>query len=58
MLYKDMATRIVPSILAWSTPLTEKPGRPQYTGLQRVGHDRNDLVCTDARLLLMAALPQ
>ena len=28
------------SILAWRTPsLTEKPGRPQSTGLQRVGQD-------------------
>ena len=26
------------SILAWRTPLTEKPGGPQSTGLQRVGH--------------------
>ena len=27
-------------ILAWRTPsLTEKPGRPQSTGSQRVGHD-------------------
>ena len=27
------------SILAWRTPLTEKPGRPQSTGSQRVGYD-------------------
>ena len=31
-------------------PPTEKPGRPQSTGLQRVGHDRSDPVCIDARL--------
>ena len=37
-------------ILAWRTPfLTEKPGRPQSTGLQRVGHDQSDPVCIDAR---------
>ena len=27
------------SILAWKTPWTEKPGRLQSIGLQRVGHD-------------------
>ena len=27
------------SILAWEIPGTEEPGRPQSTGLQRVGHD-------------------
>ena len=27
------------SILAWRIPWTEKPGRLQSTGLQRVGHD-------------------
>ena len=32
-------------------PLTEKPGRPQSTGLQRVGQDQRDPVCIDARLL-------
>ena len=37
-LEKGMATHS--SILAWRTPsLTEKPGRPQSTGSQRVGHD-------------------
>ena len=37
--------------------MTEKPGRPQYTGLQRVGCDRSDPVCLDMRLfLLLAAL--
>ena len=28
------------SILAWRIPWTEKPGRPQSTGLQRVRRDR------------------
>ena len=28
------------SILAWRIPWTEKPGRLQSTGSQRVGHDR------------------
>ena len=47
------------SVLAWRAPsLTEKPGRPQATGLQRVGHDRRDPACRDARLLSpVAALP-
>ena len=27
------------SILAWSIPWTEQPGRLQSMGLQRVGHD-------------------
>ena len=27
------------SILAWKIPWTEKPGRLQSTGWQRVGHD-------------------
>ena len=27
------------SILAWRIPWTEKPGGPQSSGLQRVGHD-------------------
>ena len=30
--------------------LTEKPGRPQSTGSQRVGHDQSYPVCTGARL--------
>ena len=32
-----MATRS--SILAWKIPLTEEPGRLQFMGSQRVGHD-------------------
>ena len=27
------------SVLAWKIPWTEKPGRVQSTGSQRVGHD-------------------
>ncbi|CAI9180390.1 unnamed protein product [Rangifer tarandus platyrhynchus] len=31
------------SVIAWRTPsLTEKPGRPQSTGSQRVRQDRSD----------------
>ena len=40
------------SILAWRTPppsLTEKPGRLQSTGSQRVEHDQWDPTCIDAR---------
>ena len=36
-LEKGMATH--PSILAWRIPWTEKPGRLQSMGSQRVGHD-------------------
>ena len=31
-------------------PLIEKPGRPQSTGSQRVGHDQRDPICIDTRL--------
>ena len=34
------------SILAWEIPWTEKPGRLQSIGSQRVGHDRSDLAHT------------
>ena len=27
------------SILAWKIPWAEEPGRPQYIGSQKVGHD-------------------
>ena len=36
-LEKEMATHS--SILAWKIPWTEKPGRLQSKGSQRVGHD-------------------
>ena len=36
-LEKEMATHS--STLAWKIPWTEKPGRLQSVGLQRVGHD-------------------
>ena len=36
-LEKEMATHC--STLAWKIPWTEKPGRLQFTGSQRVGHD-------------------
>ena len=50
---------ICSSVLAWRTPLTEKPGRPQSTGLQIVRQDQSDPVHIDARLFLpVAALPQ
>ena len=34
---KEMATHS--SILAWKIPWTEEPGRLQFLGSQRVGHD-------------------
>ena len=37
LLEKEMATHS--SILAWKIPWTEKPGRPQSIGAQRIGHD-------------------
>ena len=36
-LEKEMVTHS--NILAWRIPWTEKPGRLQSTGSQRVGHD-------------------
>ena len=36
-LEKGMATHS--SILAWETPWTNKPGRLQSMGSQRIGHD-------------------
>ena len=36
-LQKEMAT--LSSTLAWNIPWTEKPGRLQSMGSQRVGHD-------------------
>ena len=36
-LEKEMVTHY--SILAWGIPWTEKPGRLQSTGSQRVGHN-------------------
>ena len=37
LLEKEMAAH--PSILAWTIPGTEEPGRLQSKGSQRVGHD-------------------
>ena len=37
LLEKEMATHS--SILAWKIPWTEEPGRLQFRGSQRVGHD-------------------
>ena len=37
LLEKEMVTHS--SILAWKIPRTEKPGRLQAMGSQRVGHD-------------------
>ena len=58
--YGNQYWPICSSILAWRTPsLTDKPGRPQSTGLQRVRHYQSDPVCIDMRHFLpVAALPQ
>ena len=37
LLEKEMPTHS--SILAWKIPWMEEPGRLQFMGLQRVGHD-------------------
>ena len=37
LLEKEMAAHS--SVLAWRTPWTEKPSRPQFMGSQRVGHN-------------------
>ena len=37
LLEKEMATHS--SVPAWKIPWTEEPGRLQYMGSQRVGHD-------------------
>ena len=37
LLEKEMAAHS--SILAWKIPWMEEPGRLQFMGLQRVGHD-------------------
>ena len=42
------------SILAWRKPLTQKPGRPQSTGLERVGHDRSNPGSIDTRFFFVA----
>ena len=42
-LKEGMATHS--SILAWRIPWTEEPGGLYSIGLQRVGHDWNDLAC-------------
>ena len=41
-LEKEMVTHS--SILAWRIPWTEEPGGLQFTGSQRVGHDRVTLL--------------
>ena len=42
-LEKEMATQS--SILAWKIPWTEKRGRLQSMGSQRVGHDSETISC-------------
>ena len=38
--------------LAWRIPWTEEPGGLQSIGLQRIGHDGSNLVCTHAETSL------
>ena len=63
VLLKVMATstgQYAPVFLLGESPsLTEKPGRPQSTGSQKVVHDGSDPIRIDTRLFLpVAALPQ
>ena len=39
------------SLLAWEIPRTEEPGRLQFMGSQRVGHDRSNLNNNSSLLL-------
>ena len=48
--YGNQYWPVYSSILAWRTPLTEKTGKPQSTGSQRVGHDQSDPACIDTWL--------
>ena len=69
-LYKGMATSTgqYTALFLPGEPsfLTEKPGRSQSTGSQRVGHDRGDRASIEARLFVLvfvfffpvAVLPQ
>ena len=46
-LEEEMATHS--NILAWGIPWTEKPGRLQFMGSQRVGHDCSNLARRQAQ---------
>ena len=49
----EKETAIHSSILAWKIPSMEEPGRLQFTGLQRVGHDWvTSLICTEKNVSL------
>ena len=49
-LEEDMAAHS--SVLAWTIPWTEEPGRLQSVGSQRVGHNWSDLAHTEVRCCL------
>ena len=44
------------SILAWGVPWAEEPGRLQSIGLQKVRHDRSDLVHMYALVYTMSII--
>ena len=54
LLEKEMATHS--SVPAWRVPWTEEPRGLQSMGSQRVTHDWNDLVCTQASWVHQDAL--
>ena len=55
--YGNQSWPICSSIFAWRThSRTEKPGRPQSTGPQRVEQDQSNPECIDARLCLFVCL--
>ena len=58
VLQKGMATSIgqyTPVFLPGEPPLTEKPGRPQSTGLQRIKQDRSNLARINTGLFFLIA---
>ena len=48
---KDLST------LAWKIPWTEDPGRPQFMGSQRVGHNWTELNWTKSTKIFYVAYP-
>ena len=50
-LEKEMATHS--TILVWRIPWTEKPGRMQSIGSQKVGHDWRDLACRHTLMYIL-----
>ena len=54
--YDNNIGQYAPVFLPGEPPLTQKPGRPQSTGLQRVGRDLSDPVHINARFFCLGHL--